>query len=51
MISSRYRFYWKVFMGANCSSRIGCFRIFLVAKMGQKAAKGAKMGQKKSGLS
>ena len=38
-------------MGAICRLQIEKFSHFSVAKMGQNAAKGAKKGQKKSGLS
>ncbi|MEC9572594.1 hypothetical protein RCU48_01860 [Escherichia marmotae] len=51
MISSRNRFSWKELMGAICRLQIEKFSHFSVAKMGQNTAKGAKMGQKKSGLS
>lgn len=38
-------------MGAICRLQIEKFSHFSVAKMEQNAAKGAKMGQQKSGLS
>ncbi|MDM8925413.1 hypothetical protein QU862_20320 [Escherichia coli] len=38
-------------MGQLAGHRMRILRIFSLAKMGQNAAKGAKMGQKKSGLS
>lgn len=38
-------------MGAICRLQIEKFSHFSVTKMGQNAAKGATMGQKKSGLS